>query len=116
MKQNYKKRAVIHGLSLAVFLGACLGLQADDKGASANVSVNTDNQTADVTTDRKNDRDNGKLSHSDAGFIKDAAKGGAMEVKMGQAARDRSSNADVKSYGERLVKDHSDSNKKLAEL
>src|SRR4051812_30311342 len=126
-RQNYKKRAAIHGLSMAVFLGACLGLRADDQGVSANASVNTDKSTsADVQTDRRNDRsyradaqsdrDNGKLSHGDASFIKDAAKGGLMEVQMGQYAKDHASNAEVKAYGERLVKDHSQANEKLTKI
>src|SRR6185369_4322001 len=94
---NYKKRAVIHGLSMAVFLGACLGLQANDheKGVSAQATVNTDRSTT-SSTDRNSDRtytssdrnDNGKLSRSDANFVKEAAQGGMMEVKMGQTAKD----------------------------
>jgi putative membrane protein len=126
-RQSYKKRAVIHGLSMAVFLGACLGLRADDQGVSAGASVNTDKSTsADVRTDRRNDRDyradaqsdrdNGKLSRGDASFIKEAAKGGLMEVQMGQYAKDHAGNADVKAYGERLVKDHSQANEKLAKI
>jgi len=113
---------------MAVFMGACLGLQADDKGVSANaqvgdkgVSVNADvdrsdrNARADYQSDR-NDRNNGKLSRGDANFIREAAKGGHMEVMMGQTAKDHASNADVKKYGEMLVKDHSDCNEKLAQL
>src|SRR4051812_38839072 len=110
---NYKKRAVIHGLSMAVFLGACLGLQANDqeKGASAQATVNTDRST--TSSDRN---DNSKLSHSDASFVKEAAQGGMMEVKMGQTAKDHGQNAEVKSYGEMLVKDHSKANDKLSQL
>jgi putative membrane protein len=117
---NYKKRAVIHGLSMAVFLGACLGLQANDdqKGVSAQATVNT-------SSDRNNDRslsvstdqnDNGKLSRGDANFVKEAAQGGLMEVKMGQSAKDHASSADVKNYGEMLVKDHSKANERLTQL
>ncbi|HEY6228473.1 MAG TPA: DUF4142 domain-containing protein [Verrucomicrobiae bacterium] len=123
---NYKKRAVIHGLSMAVFLGACLGLQANDqeKGVSAQATVNTDRSTT-SSTDRNSDRtytsttdrnNNGKLSHSDSSFIKEAAQGGMMEVKMGQTAKDHAQNADVKNYGEMLVKDHSKANDKLSQL
>jgi putative membrane protein len=115
---NYKKRAVIHGLSMAVFLGACLGLQANDdqKGVSAEASVNTSadrDRSASVSTDRN---DNGKLSHGDANFVKEAAQGGLMEVKMGQSAKDHASSADVKNYGEMLVKDHSKANERLTQL
>ena len=52
---NYKKRAVIHGLSMAVFLGACLGLQANDqeKGVSAQATVTTDRSTTSSTPTRR---------------------------------------------------------------
>lgn len=127
MKQiNYKKRAVIHGLSMAVFLGACLGLQADDKQVSADASVSTDRAAAtDTTTDRKNDgrysvtgdrNDAGKLSRGDANFVREAAQGGLMEVRLGQSAKDHGSSPDVKNFGEMLVKDHSKANDKLTAL
>src|SRR5947208_6351818 len=105
---NYKKRAVIHGLGMAVFLGACLGLQANDneKGVSGQATVNTDRSTT-SSTDRSGSRSytsssdqsqNGKLSRSDAHFVKEASQGGLMEVRMGQTAKDHASNADVKNY------------------
>jgi len=111
---NYKKRAVIHGLSMAVFLGACLGLQANDqeKGVSAQATVNTDRSTT-SSADRN---DNGKLSRSDANFVKEATQGGLMEVKLGQTAKDHGQSADVKNYGEMLVKDHTKANDKLSQL
>jgi putative membrane protein len=109
---NYKKRAVIHGLSMAVFLGACLGVQANDdqKGVSAQATVNT---SADRSTDQS---ESGKLSRGDANFVKEATQGGLMEVKMGQTAKDRGSSPEVKSYGEMLVKDHSKANERLTQL
>jgi len=124
---NYKKRAVIHGLSMAVFLGACLGVQANDhekKGVSAQATVNTDRSTT-SSTDRTGDRsfsatadlnEQGKLSRGDANFVKEAAQGGLMEVKLGQTAKDRGSSADIKNYGEMLVKDHSKANERLTQL
>jgi putative membrane protein len=123
---NYKKRAVIHGLSMAVFLGACLGLQANDneKGASAQATVSADRSTT-SSTDRTGDRtysatsdqnQNGKLSRGDASFVKEASQGGLMEVRMGQTAKDHASNSDVKAYGDMLVKDHSKANDRLSQL
>lgn len=121
-RKTYKRRAAIHGLSMAVFLGACLGVQANDndKGVSAQATVNTDSK-ADYTSDRNvGDRvdrnDSGNLSHSDADFVKEAAQGGWLEVRMGQTAKDHGSSADVKDYGEMLVKDHIDANAKLHKL
>jgi putative membrane protein len=113
---------------MAVFMGACLGLQADDKGISAQGRAGSTGAAVDVRTDRadrdarvdyqsnRSDRTDGKLSRGDANFIREAAKGGMMEVKMGQAAKDRASNAEVKSFGEKLVKDHSEENQKLTQL
>src|SRR3954468_24961952 len=99
---NYKKRVVIHGLSMAVFLGACLGIQAkddDNKGVSAQATVNTDRSST-SSTDRNSD--NSKLAHADANFVKEAAQGGLMEVKMGQTAKDHAASPEVKQYGEML--------------
>src|SRR5438105_1803436 len=123
---NYKKRAVIHGLSMAVFLGACLGLQANDneKAVSGQATVNTD-RAATSSTDRSGDRtyttsadrnQYGKLSRGDANFIKETSQGGLMEVRLGQTAKDHASNGDVKNYGNMLVKDHTKANEKLSQL
>jgi putative membrane protein len=114
---NYKRRAAIHGLSMAVFLGACLDVQAndnDEKGAPAQATVNSDRDRADSAA---SDRDeNSKLSRGDANFVKEAAQGGLMEVKLGQTAKDHSSSAELKNYGEMLVKDHSKANERLSQL
>ena len=48
-----------------------------------------------------------KLSSADKAFIKDAAKGGMMEVAMGRAAEKNATNSEVKNFGARMVKDHS---------
>jgi putative membrane protein len=58
----------------------------------------------------------GTASNSDASFIKDAAKGGQMEVKLGQLGVDKSQNAQIKSFGERLVKDHTKANEELMKI
>lgn len=54
-------------------------------------------------------------SMSDQAFAKDAAAGGIAEVKLGQLAQDRGSNQMVKSFGERMVVEHSSANDKLKE-
>jgi putative membrane protein len=99
---------------MAVFLGACLGVQANGNDEKKDVSAQ-----ATVNADRSSDRagnEQGKLSRGDANFVKEAAQGGMMEVKMGQTAKDRGQNADIKKFGEMLVKDHSQANEKLTQL
>jgi putative membrane protein len=57
--------------------------------------------------------ESGALSPSDRTFIKKAAKGGEMEVTMGNIAAQNAINADVKSFGQRMVTDHSKANEEL---
>jgi len=55
----------------------------------------------------------GTLSSADKAFVKDAAKGGMMEVAMGRVAEKNATNSDVKNFGARMVKDHSKANEDL---
>ncbi len=54
-----------------------------------------------------------KLSDKDKAFMKEAAKGGKMEVDMGHMAEKQAKSADVKKIGGRMVKDHSKANTEL---
>jgi putative membrane protein len=49
-------------------------------------------------------------------FLQSASNGGLAEVELGKLAEQRASNADVKSFGARMVKDHMAANKELATL
>jgi putative membrane protein len=53
------------------------------------------------------------LSAKDKSFMKEAAKGGQMEVDMGKMAQQKGKSADVKSFGSRMVADHSKANNEL---
>ncbi|MDB6146999.1 MAG: putative outer membrane protein [Spartobacteria bacterium] len=53
------------------------------------------------------------LSSADKSFINNAAKGGMMEVDGGKVAAEKSQNADVKKFGNRMVVDHSKANNEL---
>lgn len=55
-------------------------------------------------------------SMGDAHFAKEAAQGGMAEVKLGQLAQDKGSNDAVKSFGKRMVDDHSKAGEKLKEV
>jgi len=55
----------------------------------------------------------GRLSSVDKAFIKDAAKGGMMEVAMGRVAEKNATNSEVKTFGARMVKDHGKANEDL---
>src|SRR5882757_1486563 len=56
------------------------------------------------------------LSEKDKTFMKKAAKGGMMEVAMGQVAEQKAQNEDVKLFGKRMVTDHSKANDELKSI
>jgi putative membrane protein len=56
------------------------------------------------------------LSLKDKTFMKKAAKGGMMEVAMGNLAEQNGKSEDVKSFGKRMVTDHSKANDELKSI
>lgn len=52
----------------------------------------------------------------EAGFIKKAAKGGKMEIKMGKLAAENGQNSQVKRFGQTLQQDHSKANQELMQV
>ena len=60
--------------------------------------------------------DSSSLSAKDKTFMKKAAKGGTIEVAMGQVAEQKAQSDDVKSFGKRMVTDHSKANDELKSI
>lgn len=56
------------------------------------------------------------LSEKDRKFVKKAAKGGMMEVEMGNLAMQNAKSDDVKSFGKRMVTDHSKAGEELKSI
>ncbi len=56
------------------------------------------------------------LSPKDKAFMKKAARGGIMEVAMGNLADQNGQSEDVKSFGKRMVTDHSKANEELKSI
>src|SRR5947207_4147614 len=56
------------------------------------------------------------LSAKDKTFMTKAAKGGMMEVAMGKLAEQNGQSDDVKSFGKRMVTDHSKANDELKSI
>ena len=67
-------------------------------------------------TNESTDAKTSSLSEKDRTFMKKAAKGGEMEVAMGKMAAQKATNADVKSFGDRMVTDHSKANEQLKSI
>ena len=53
---------------------------------------------------------------SDADFAKEAAEGGAAEVKLGQLAQEKGSNDAVKDFGKMMVNDHTEAGEQLKSI
>jgi putative membrane protein len=56
------------------------------------------------------------LSAKDKTFMKKAARGGMMEVAMGKLAEQNAKSENVKSFGKRMVTDHSKANDELKSI
>ncbi len=106
---NTKGRLVLAGvLAAGMLAGACSNNPDNVKTAEkANDSVQS-NQS--VT-------DSGKVpSKGDAGFMVKATSGNQLEVILGQLAQTNAASAGVKSFGQMMIKDHSEGEKELRGL
>ena len=75
--------------------------------------------TAQDTPASKKDASESKsssLTAKDKTFMKKAAKGGMMEVAMGNMAEQNGQSDDVKSFGKRMVTDHGKANDELKSI
>jgi putative membrane protein len=57
-----------------------------------------------------------KTSHADRSFADTAAEAGMAEVEMAKAAQQHAASADVKSFADRMVADHSKANEQLTSI
>jgi putative membrane protein len=55
-------------------------------------------------------------ANPDQKFVREAAGGGAAEVELGKLATEHASSPDVKSFGQRMVDDHSKAGNELKQL
>jgi putative membrane protein len=55
----------------------------------------------------------GTLAPADHNFVNEAAIGGMAEVELGNLAKEKASNPDVKSFGDRMATDHQKANDEL---
>lgn len=76
----------------------------------------TGTTTTSKTTSTKASSTTSTISSSDRKFIKDAAEGGMMEVELGRIAAQKGTDPDVKTFGQRMVDDHSKANDQLKQV
>lgn len=86
---------------------------ADSTDLSSTVPTDTPQTLNDSATVSNTVTDAKALSDQDKTFVDAAAKGGMMEVMMGEFAAKNATNASVKSLGQKIAKDHKMANEEL---
>lgn len=85
-------------------------------GAMAQTSTTTPKNTAPGNMPAESARDTSKLERGDRSFMENAAQGGLAEVEGSRMAEQKASNADVKAFAARMIKDHTKVNDELTQL
>jgi len=58
----------------------------------------------------------GQLSERDYKFVQDVSRGGLLEVQLGELASQKAMNQGVRTFGQRMVTDHSKANDQLKQI
>jgi len=106
-KHNY---SLATATALTGLLALTPALFAQSTSGSAGGSMGTSSGSMSKSTSGK------KMSSADTKFMKEAAMGGMEEVELGKLAAQKASDADVKSFGQKMVDDHSKANDQLQQL
>ena len=91
-------------------------LERDGKLAQATIPELRRQYGVDVTLVANQMGKNGTLSRSDRDFLKDAAADGLYEVEVAKIASERARDPAIKSFAEKLIKEHSEANDELKDL
>jgi putative membrane protein len=100
------KKAVIATVAL---VGALTLVPAFAQTPSTSSSMSKKTTTSTTTS-------SSTLSSADRKFFTNASQGGMMEVELGKIAAEKGTNPDVKTFGQRMVDDHSKANDQLKGL
>src|ERR1700686_5004320 len=109
MKQFSVKQFLETKTGKAIYVG-CVTVTLSAVGSWA-VLAHQDSPKASAATTAKS-----RPAMGDAHFAKEAAQGGMAEVKLGQLAQEKGSSDMVKTFGKRMVNDHSKAGDKLKEV
>lgn len=104
-------------LSILLMLAAC-GEKAGQPETETTGTAQSmqETGTATATTTAATGGTSSALSPDDKEFVSKAGIGGLAEVQMGNLALSKSTSADVKAFGQRMVTDHSKANEELSQL
>ncbi len=93
-----------------------MGSAADTATANNNMNNNASNTNSSNMNSTAANVSSTPLNASDKAFVMKAAKGGLMEVDLGNMAQQKAENQRIKDFGSMMVKDHSAANDELKNL
>jgi len=101
-------KTILRNTALNSALAGCISLAAAAQSTSG----------ADMTSGSAGAGQSGlsQVSSSDKMFVMKAAEGGMAEVELGKLAVEKGSSSDVKTFGQRMVDDHSKANDQLKQI
>src|SRR5437773_4165115 len=70
-------------------------------------------RAAEDDTGKAKTEQHGQLVRKDFKFVRDAAQGGLLEVKLGELAKQKGTSPTVQKFGDQMVADHSKANDEL---
>lgn len=91
----------VMGLSVPLLRADDTDQKADQRGTGASKSES---------------RRSGQLNRQDEKFVRDAARGGQMEVHMGKLGVQKAQNEQVKQFAQKLIDDHTKANQELKQI
>jgi putative membrane protein len=100
-------------MNVTATLLSALVAAALSASAYAQTGTTTTTTEKSSTKEQRAGKDTSKVDRGDRKFIEEAAQGGMMEVEAGKLAASKASDPAVKSFGDRMVKDHSKANDDL---
>jgi putative membrane protein len=110
---------ILSAATASLFLAAC-GSREHQEAVNTNTdpttSVGTVMNETSATTTGSTGGTVSAMSPADKEFVMKAAVAEMAEVRMGQMAVDKASNADVKAFGQRMVTDHGKANEELRQF
>ena len=110
MKPLYTTGCIL-SFALCVSLGALSGQEKPaDKADKADKAEKTG------TRNRVTEPSGSMLHPTDEKFVMDAARGGMMEVQLGQTAQQKASDQAIKDFGKKMEQDHTQANNELTAL
>jgi len=111
MIKQIRKSVLLLSIGFLLALGATCSNEPGNKGtANSEPLVKTD------PAKPPSDKGDAVVTGGDLAFMNDAAPGGMAEVELGKLAAQKAHNAEVKSFAQKMVEDHSKAGEELKQL